>query len=72
MDDECAEKAIRLLDIVYDLYGTDKRYPYENLPFVLDGDGAIDINSDLMAELNKDENKDLIGWAQDNIVRLFE
>ena len=33
MTDNHAENAIRLLDIVYDLYGNDKRYPYETLPF---------------------------------------
>jgi len=72
MDDEYAENAVRLLDIVYGLYGTDKQYPYENLPFVLNENGVLDINSDLMAELNKDENKDLIDWAHKNIASLFE
>jgi hypothetical protein len=72
MTDNHAENAIRLLDIVYDLYGNDKRYPYETLPFSVKADGAVVLSDDLMTELEKDGNNDLIDWAHENIVGLFE
>ena len=72
MTDEHAENAVRLLDIVYDLYGNDKRYPYETLPFSVKDNGDVVLSSDLMDALSKDENSDLIGWAHENIVGLFE
>jgi len=72
MTDEHAENSIRLLDIVYDLYGKDKRYPYETLPFYVKADGGVVLSDDLMTELEKEGNNDLIGWAHENIVGLFE
>jgi hypothetical protein len=72
MTDEHAENSIRLLDIVYDLYGKDKRYPYETLPFSVKADGGVVLSDDLMTELEKEGNNDLIGWAHENIVGLFE
>ena len=72
MTDEHAENSIRLLDIVYDLYGTDKSYPYETLPFSVKADGTVVLSDDLMAELEKEGNNDLIAWAHENIVGLFE
>lgn len=72
MTDEHSEKAIRLLDIVYDLYSADSNYPYENLPFSVSDDGVVTLGDGLMAELNENGNSDLIDWAQENIVGLFE
>jgi len=72
MTEENAENAVRLLDIVYDLYGNDKRYPYQNLPFTVKGNGDVVLSAELMTELSKDENSDLIDWAQENIMGLFE
>jgi hypothetical protein len=72
MTEEHAENAIRLLDIVHDLYGNDKGYPYETLPFLVKNDGGVVLSDGLMAELSKDGNSDLIGWAHENIVSLFE
>ncbi|MBU3594539.1 hypothetical protein ICN42_10605 [Polynucleobacter sp. 71A-WALBACH] len=72
MTEEHAENAIRLLDIVHDLYGNDKQYPYENLPFLVKSDGGVVLSDGLMAELSKDENSDLMDWAHENIVGLFE
>ena len=69
-DDLHSEHAIKLLDIVYDLHGTDKRYPYENIPFSSNEDGAIILSPSLMEELNKDENMYLLDWAHQNIVKL--
>ena len=72
MTDEYVENSIRLLDIVYDLYGEDKRYPYETLPFSVKADGRVVLSDDLMTELEKEGNNDLIDWAYENIVGLFE
>ena len=72
MTDNHAENAIRLLDIVYDLYGNDKKYPYETLPFSVKADGEVVLSDDLVAELEKEGDNDLIDWAYENIVGLFE
>jgi hypothetical protein len=69
---ENSEKAVRLLDIVYDLYGNDKDYPYETLPFTVKENGDVVLSDDLMTKLEKEGNNDLIGWAHENIVGLFE
>jgi len=66
------ENAIRLLDIMYDLYGSDKRYPAQKLPFLAGDDGSVVLDADLMTELNKGGNHDLLEWAHQNITTLFE
>jgi hypothetical protein len=71
-DDFHSEHAIKLLDIVYDLHGDDRRYPYENIPFSSSEDGAITLSPGLIAELNKLQDQDLIAWAHDNIAKLFK
>jgi hypothetical protein len=72
MTDEHAENAVRLLDIVYDLYGNDKHYPFETLPFSVKDNGDVVLSNDLMDALSKDQNSDLIDWAHENILGLFE
>jgi hypothetical protein len=72
MTDEHSEKVVRLLDIIYDLYGADSNYPYQNLPFSVSDDGAVTLGDGLIAELNKNGNNDLIEWAHENIVSLFK
>ena len=67
-----SENTIRLLDIMYDLYADDKRYPAQKLPFLAGDDGSVVLDADLMTELNKDGNQDLVEWAHQNIVSLFE
>ena len=67
-----SENTIRLLDIIFGLYGGDKQYPSVHLPFIADDDGGVLLGGDLMTELNKDGNQDLVEWAQQNIVSLFE
>jgi len=32
----------------------------------------VALNDDLMTELQKEENQDLVPWAHENIVKLFE
>jgi len=66
------EKAIRLLDILYDLYGDDKKYPDQKLPFLAGDDGCVVLDAVLVTELNKNGNQDLVEWAHMNIVSLFE
>ena len=70
-DDLHSERAIKLLDVVYDLHGGDKRYPYENIPFSSNEDGAITLSPSLMEELNKHEDHGLVAWAYENIAKLF-
>jgi hypothetical protein len=71
MTDDHAENAVRLLDIVHDLYGSEKSYPYETLPFSVMADGEVVLSDYLMNELAKESNSDLIDWAHENIVGLF-
>jgi hypothetical protein len=72
MTEEHKENAVRLLDIVYDLYSNNKDDPYETLPFSVSDNGEIVLCDELMTELNKDGNSDLIDWAHQNIMGLFE
>jgi hypothetical protein len=67
-----SENTIRLLDIMYDLYGADEKYPTHKLPFSAGDDAPVVLDADLMTELNKDGNQDLVEWALNNIVSLFE
>jgi hypothetical protein len=72
MNSEHSENSIRLLDIIYDLYGKDDGYPEGNLPFSMGEKGDIVLSDQLMLELRKEQNQDLIDWAQANIMTLFE
>ena len=67
-----AENTMRLLDIVLDLYGDDKSYPRINYPYSTGDVGSIILSDKSIAELNQEENTDLIPWAQENIASLFE
>lgn len=70
-EDFYLEHAVQLLDIVYDLHGDDKHYPYENIPFSSSEDGGIILSPTLMTELSKNENQHLMDWAHKNIKSLF-
>lgn len=72
LDSSQSENTLRLLDIIYDLYGADGGYPTQKLPFLAGDDGSVVLDADLMTELNKDRNQDLVEWAHKNIVSLFE
>ncbi|SNX28779.1 hypothetical protein SAMN06295945_1126 [Polynucleobacter meluiroseus] len=72
MTNEHAENSVRLLDIIYDLYGKDKRYPDGYTPFFLSDSGDVILSDILQNELSKDENRDLLSWAHENIIDLFE
>lgn len=72
MNSEDSENSIRLLDIVYDLYGKDAGYPDTSLPFSVGEKGNVVLSDELMVELRKEQNQDLVDWAQENIISLFE
>jgi len=61
----------RLLDLIFELHGQDKHYPYDNPPYSISKLGAVTLSKALRSELIKDENKDLLVWARKNIVSLF-
>ncbi|APB98470.1 hypothetical protein [Polynucleobacter asymbioticus] len=70
--DQHLDNTIKLLDIVYDLHGGDRGYPYQNVPFSVDEKGSVTLKENLLSELNKGEDKNLIDWAQENIKSLYE
>ena len=72
MTNENAYNAIRLLDIVYDLYSEPSGYSFQSCPFTCNEGGGVTLNENLMTELNKEGNTDLVDWAHENIVSLFE
>lgn len=49
MNDEYADNALRLLDIVYDLY-SGEGYPTKKLPFSVGENGVVALDNDLMNE----------------------
>lgn len=72
MTEEHAVKASRLLDIIDAVVADDDAYPDPHLPFWVDGDGKVTFDTKLSAELAKPENSDLVDWAHEHIVSLFE
>jgi hypothetical protein len=72
MTEEHAEKASRLLDIIDAIVKDDDGYPDPHLPFWVDENGKITFDNKLSAELAKSENSDLVDWAHEHIVSLFE
>jgi hypothetical protein len=72
MNDEFADKTLRLLDVIYALYGGEEDYPLKNWPFIENDDGGIVLSDALNDALNTDEHRDLIDWAHHNIANLFK
>ena len=72
MSDKNVNKCIRLLDVVYDLYGDDMQYPAQHLPFSVTEGGTVVLSDNLLAALNRDENVDLVDWAHENIASLYK
>jgi len=66
-----SENTIRLLDIVFALFHDNKGHAPLNLPFSVTADGGVILSGQLMTELTKAGNGDLIPWAHKNIVSLF-
>lgn len=72
MNEEHEEKVSRLLDLIDVIVRDDKTYPDSHLPFQVDEGGNVTFDEKLMAELEKPENNDLLDWAHEHIVSLFE
>lgn len=72
MTEEHEEKATRLLDIIDAIVKNDDAYPDPDLPFAVDENGKVTFDAKLSAELAKPENQDLVDWAHEHIVSLFE
>ena len=72
MTEEHEEKVSRLLDIIDSIVRDDDAYPDPDLPFEVDGNGKVTFDAKLSTELAKPENQDLVDWAHEHIVSLFE
>ena len=72
MTEEHEDRVTRLLDIIDAVVIRDDSYPEPNLPFKVNEDGSVLFDEKVLAELTKPENSDLIDWAHQNVVSLFE
>ena len=72
MTEEHEEKVSRLLSIIDSIVRDDDAYPDPDLPFEVDGNGKVTFDAKLSTELAKPENQDLVDWAHEHIVSLFE
>ena len=72
MTEEYEEKVCRLLSIIDSIVRDDDAYPDPDLPFEVDGNGKVTFDAKLSTELAKPENQDLVDWAHEHIVNLFE
>jgi len=72
MTDEHEEKTVRLLNIIDQIVLSDAYAHHLDPPFTVNDDGVVKLSSILHEELSKPENEDLLGWAQQNLVNLFE
>ncbi len=72
MTEEHEDRVTRLLDIIDAVVIRDDSYPEPNLPFKVNEDGSVHFDEKVLAELTKPENSDLIDWAHQNVVSLFE
>jgi hypothetical protein len=71
MTDDYSDKAYRLLDIIESIVSNDNGYPDLKLPFWVDENGIVIFDQQILVELEKPENQDLITWAFENVVELF-
>ena len=72
MTEEHEEKVCRLLSIIDSIVRDDDAYPDPDLPFEVDGNGMVTFDAKLSTELAKPENQELVDWAHEHIVNLFE
>jgi hypothetical protein len=72
MTEDHQDRAVRLLDIIDDIVSRDDSYSELNLPFTVNEDGSVVFDAKVTAELYKPENADLVDWAHENVVSLFE
>lgn len=72
MTDDHAEKADRLLEIIFSIYGRKELNTREELPFVINKEGKVELSELLNSELAKSKHQDLKEWTIENIAQLFE
>ncbi|SMC61017.1 hypothetical protein [Polynucleobacter kasalickyi] len=72
MNEDYEVKATRLLDIIDTIVWDDAFLLEPQLPFQVDEDGKVIFFEKLAVELAKPENNDLLDWAHEHIVSLFE
>jgi hypothetical protein len=72
MTEDHEEKAVRLLNIIDRVVTEDDSYPEQNLPFKVNGEGVVEFDAKVSAELARPENVDLVDWAHKNVLSLFE
>lgn len=68
MNPKYYEKAARLLDLISEVT---ERIPEDSLAVSFLEDGSISMHSELLKELQKEENSDLTPWAHENLKNLF-
>jgi len=71
MTEDYSDKAYRLLDIIESIVSNDDGYPDLKLPFWVDENGCVIFDQQILVELEKPENQDLIHWAYENVIDLF-
>lgn len=68
MTQQYFEKAERLLDLIAEV---SERISDDTQAVSFLQDGKISMHPELLAELHKDQNQDLLPWAQENLKDLF-
>ena len=68
MTQQYFEKAERLLDLIAEV---SESISDDTLAVSFLQDGSISMHPELLAELHKDQNQDLLPWAQENLKDLF-
>jgi hypothetical protein len=72
MTDDHADKADRLLEIIFSIYGQQELDTREELPFLMNKEGEVVLSTTLETVLDKPEHQDLKNWAVEHIAQLFE
>lgn len=71
MTEEYAKNKVRLLTLLYGIYGGEKDQPPGVLPFSISEEGIVVLSCDLEAQMCEDKNKDLAVWTRENIANLL-
>ena len=71
MTPDDAEKAVRLLSIIYAKVMDGEACQNNQLPFVTSTSGVVTFCTQIEHQLNLPENQDLIEWAHKNVRHLF-
>lgn len=71
MADDYYFKAERLLDLISDLVDANTNLAESEPPVQFHQNGAVTLSPQLINELTKPENRDLLDWTYENIRDLF-